>query len=157
MAKTIQKKGGSAARAAKPPKRAVKKGKSYAATVREVAQRAVAKVVAGARKALKPTKPKRKRDHKKAYARRLEMAELRDLSRSQARGHAKEGELTVKEIDQLCQDATSDKGSAGRRRAHDIMVERFGGTREDREVWAATLSKWCGFSRQFAYSLFHSP
>lgn len=34
----------------------------------------------------------RKRDYKKAYARRLELAERRGLSRSQARGHPKKGE-----------------------------------------------------------------
>lgn len=105
---------------------------------------------------------RRARDYKAEYARRVASAERRGLSRTQARGHPREGEPSAQAI----RDATRTIANVYERRGLNVSDQDFQGAMQVFEqdtrfrlgtdyfdARAAELAELMGVERRYAYSV----
>lgn len=99
---------------------------------------------------------RRERDYAREYARRLELAALRGLSRSQGRGHARteRGELGAREMAQTVRRLRHPDRDV-RARAQRTLTRSVTTVATPDELYLV-LQPW-GWSRHDAFTLFFSP
>ena len=95
-----------------------------------------------------PTRPRKKRDYKREYVKRIQRGEIRGFSRPQSRGHPRKGEIPLSKISELVRAPDKEQRIIAHRALSEIS--------QDPDAWADALEGY-GMERNAAYTLFYSP